>query len=142
MHRADSLYRNHPGCIGAGFCELGCSFDAKQNALKVLIPAAVDAGARVIAECRAERVLCKHGRAVAVQARALDERGRPGATVTIRARAICLAGSAVGSAALALASGLPDPSGRAGKGLRLHPGAAVAGVFDEIAYTIGRLMLK
>jgi hypothetical protein len=50
----------------------------------------------------------------------------------VRARAICLAGSAVGSAALALASGLPDPSGRAGRGLRLHPGAAVAGVFDEI----------
>jgi len=126
------LSHNRRGCVGSGFCELGCSFDAKENALKVLIPAAVDAGARVIAECRAERVVIKHGRAVAVQARALDERGRAGATVTVRARAICLAGSAVGSAALALASGLPDPSGRAGRGLRLHPGAAVAGVFDEI----------
>jgi choline dehydrogenase-like flavoprotein len=126
------LSDNRRGCVGSGFCELGCSFDAKQNALKVLIPAAVAAGARVVAECRAERVLVKHGRAIAVQARALDADGRPGATVTVRARAVVLAGSAVGSAALALASDLPDPSARVGRGLRLHPGAAVAGVFDEI----------
>ncbi|HEX9102563.1 MAG TPA: GMC family oxidoreductase [Polyangia bacterium] len=126
------LAHNRIGCVGSGFCELGCAFDAKQNALKVLVPAAVAAGARVIADCRAERVLVKHGRAVGVQARALDGAGRAGATVTVRARAVCLSGSAVGSAALALASGLPDPSGRVGRGLRLHPGAAIAGVFDEI----------
>jgi choline dehydrogenase-like flavoprotein len=130
--RGGILSHNRIGCVGSGFCELGCSFDAKQNALKVLIPAAVAAGARVIAECRAERVILKHGRAIGVQARALDEHGRPAATVTVRARAVCLAGSAVGSAALALASGLPDPSARVGRGLRLHPGAAVAGIFDEV----------
>jgi len=130
------LSHNRVGCVGSGFCELGCSFDAKQNALKVLIPAAVAAGARVISDCRAERVLVKHGRAIGVQARALDNGGgsvgRPGATVTVHARAVCLAGSAVGSALLAQKSGLPDPSGRVGRGLHLHPGAAVAGVFDEI----------
>ena len=126
------LSHNRLGCVGSGFCELGCAFDAKQNALKVLIPAALAAGARVVAECRAERVLVKHGRAHAVQARAVDARGRAGAAVTVNARAVCLAGSAVGSALLALRSGLPDPSARVGRGLRLHPGAAVAGVFDEI----------
>ena len=52
--------------------------------------------------------------------------------MTVKARAVCLSGSAVGSAALALGSDLPDPSGRVGRGLHLHPGAAVAGVFDEI----------
>ncbi|HEX8954202.1 MAG TPA: GMC family oxidoreductase N-terminal domain-containing protein, partial [Polyangia bacterium] len=93
------LAHNRTGCVGSGFCELGCAFDAKQNALKVLVPAAVAAGARVIADCRAERVLVKHGRAVGVQARALDGAGRAGATVTVRARAVCLSGSAVGSAA-------------------------------------------
>ena len=130
--RGGILSHNRHGCVGSGFCELGCAFDAKQNALKVLIPAALASGARVISDCRAERVVCKSGRAVGVEARALDESGRAGATVTVRARAVCLAGSAVGSAALALRSGLPDPSARVGRGLRLHPGAAVAGVFDEI----------
>ncbi|HEY2744025.1 MAG TPA: GMC family oxidoreductase N-terminal domain-containing protein [Polyangia bacterium] len=134
--RGALLSHNRRGCVGSGFCELGCSFDAKQNALKVLVPDAIAAGARVIADCRVERVLMKHGRSEGVLARALrrDAAGgeRAGATVTVRARAVCLAGSAVGSAALALKSGLPDPSGRAGRGLRLHPGAAIAGVFDEI----------
>ena len=130
--RGGILAHNRRGCVGSGFCELGCAFDAKQNALKVLIPAAVEAGARVIAECRAEQVLWKHGRASGVLARALDADGRPGPTVTVRARAVCLAGSAVGSAALALQSGLPNPSARVGRGLHLHPGAAVAGVFDEV----------
>jgi choline dehydrogenase-like flavoprotein len=134
--RGGILSHNRRGCVGSGFCELGCAFDAKQNALKVLVPQAMAAGARVVAECRVERILVKHRRAIGVQARALDyaagDEGRPGATVTVRAGAVCLAGSAVGSAALALRSSLPDPSGRVGRGLRLHPGAAVAGVFDEV----------
>ena len=124
------LSHNRRGCVRSGFCELGCAFDAKENALKILVPEAVAAGATVYADTRAVRVLVEGGRAVGVQARALDANGRPGPTVTVRA-AVCLSGSAVGSARLALASGLPDPSGRVGKGLRIHPGAAVAGVFDE-----------
>lgn len=125
------LSHNRKGCVSSGFCELGCAFDAKENALKVLLPEAVAAGARVVSDCRAERVLVKHGRAGGVLARALDAEGRGGATVSVRASAIALCGSAVGSAALALASGLPDPSRRVGRGLHLHPGGAVAGVFDE-----------
>src|SRR5262249_39802069 len=47
-----------------------------------------------------------------------------------RAKAVVLAASAVGSAALALRSDLPDPHAQAGLGLRLHPSGIVAGVFD------------
>jgi choline dehydrogenase-like flavoprotein len=129
--RGGVLSHNRKGCVSSGFCELGCSFDAKQNALKVLLPEAVQAGARVLSDCRVERVLTARGRAIGVMARALDSEGRPGPTVSVRARAVVLAGSAVGSAALALASALPDPARRVGRGLRLHPGGAVAGVFDE-----------
>jgi choline dehydrogenase-like flavoprotein len=129
--RGGVLSHNRKGCVASGFCELGCSFDAKQNALKVLLPQAVQAGARVLSDCRVERVIVKHGRVTSVIGRALDADGRGGATVTVRAGAVVLAGSAVGSAALALASGLPDPAARVGRGLRLHPGGAVAGVFAE-----------
>jgi hypothetical protein len=45
---------------------------------------------------------------------------------------VCLSGSAVGSARLALESKLPDPHAAVGRGLRIHPGAAVAGIFDEV----------
>ncbi len=129
------LSHNRHGCVGSGFCELGCAFDAKQNALKVLIPAAVADGATVLSDCRAERILVaedKQGaRVIGVQARAVKPGGIRGAMVHVRARAVCLSGSAIGSAALALDSGLPDPERRIGKSLRLHPGCAVAGVFKE-----------
>src|SRR5947208_535908 len=77
------------GCVGSGFCELGCAFDAKENALKVLVPEAVAAGAQVVADCRAEQILVERGRAVGVLARALGADGRPGPTVTVRG-AVCL----------------------------------------------------
>ncbi|HUS66937.1 MAG TPA: GMC family oxidoreductase N-terminal domain-containing protein, partial [Kofleriaceae bacterium] len=125
------LSHNRRGCTRSGFCELGCAFDAKENALKVLVPDAVAHGARVYADTRAERVLMAGGRAVGVEARALSADGRPGPRVTIKA-AVCLSGSAVGSARLALESRLPDPNGAVGRGLRIHPGAAVAGIFDEV----------
>jgi choline dehydrogenase-like flavoprotein len=118
------LSHNRKGCIGAGFCELGCSFDAKQNAAKVLIPDAVAHGARVITECRAEVVLTERGRAIGVRATT------GGRSLEVHAP-VCLAGSAIGSALLARKSRLPDPSGKLGRTLRLHPGAAVAGVFRE-----------
>jgi choline dehydrogenase-like flavoprotein len=125
------LSHNRRGCARSGFCELGCAFDAKENALKILVPEAVAAGATVYADTRAEQILVENGAAVGVRARVIGAGGKPGPMVTVRA-AVCLSGSAVGSARLALASGLPDPDGVVGRTLRIHPGAAVAGVFDEV----------
>jgi hypothetical protein len=50
----------------------------------------------------------------------------------VYARVVVLAGSAVGSAALAIASGIPDPHHQLGRNLRLHPGGVVAGRFDKV----------
>lgn len=139
--RGGLLSHNRRGCARSGFCELGCSFNAKENALKVLVPSALSHGARVLCDVRIERV--RHAR-VGGQARAigvlgavrLPDGGR-GVEVNIDARAVCLGGSAVGSAALHLRSELPLSihgglwGGHLG-GLRLHPGLAVAGRFDEL----------
>src|SRR5207244_6541742 len=57
-------------------------------------------------------------------------RSSNGRSVTIRTRVAVLAGSAVGSAALALSSNVPDPEQQQGQHLHLHPGGVVAGVFD------------
>ncbi len=118
------MQHNRKGCVGSGFCELGCAFDAKQNAAKVLLPDAMSHGARVLSEARAETLLVERGRVVGVRAR--TTRGE----LLVRAP-VCLSASAIGSALLARRSNLPDPSGKLGRTLHLHPGAAVAGVFDE-----------
>lgn len=118
-------------CVASGFCELGCSFDAKQNARRVLVPQAIEAAARVVTDAQVERVELEGQRARAVSATLRDASRRPVGTLRVRARAVCLAGSAIGSAVLAVKSGLPDPHARIGRGLRLHPAAIVAGVFDR-----------
>jgi choline dehydrogenase-like flavoprotein len=129
--RGGPLAHNRVGCAQSGFCELGCSFDAKQNALKIVLPQAVAAGARVYADVKAIRVSHDGSRATGVQALALDASGAPHAKVDVRARVVVLSASAVGSAALARFSGVPDPHAQLGKGLRLHPGGVVAGRFER-----------
>jgi choline dehydrogenase-like flavoprotein len=116
--RGGPLQHNRTGCIGSGFCEIGCAYDAKNNALKVLLPRAIEHGAEVLAETQAVRVDGHTVHAVAA--------GRP---VTIEADRICLAASATGTPALLDRSGFAVPAH-----LRLHPGVVVAGEFDAPVY--------
>jgi choline dehydrogenase-like flavoprotein len=129
--RGGPLSHNRVGCVQSGYCELGCSYDAKQNALKVLVPQALDAGARVYARVEATEVTHDGRQVTGLAAVVRDAQGRPRTRLAIRSRVVVLGASAVGSAALARRSGLPDPYGRLGHGLRMHPGAVVAGVFDR-----------
>ncbi|MBX7190477.1 MAG: GMC family oxidoreductase [Sandaracinaceae bacterium] len=118
-------------CIGSGFCELGCAYDGKKNALRVLLPEAMRRGAVVVSDARVDRVVYDDRRASAVRGRLLDEHGVPRGDFEVRCEAVCLAGSAIGSASVALRSGLPDPHQQIGRHLHLHPGVAVAGRFEE-----------
>jgi choline dehydrogenase-like flavoprotein len=125
------LKHNRVGCQQSGFCELGCSYDAKQNALKVMLPQAVAAGARVYADVEAVELLHDGQRVTGVKGLARAADGTVRGAVQVRARVVVLAASAVGSAVLARRSALPDPHEQLGRGLRIHPGAVVAGRFDR-----------
>jgi choline dehydrogenase-like flavoprotein len=129
--RGAPMKHNRVGCQNSGFCELGCAYDAKQNALKVLLPQALEAGADVYAGVEAVRVVHDGKRVTGVDGIACDASGIQRGRVSVRAPVVVLAASAVGSAALARRSALPDPHGRLGRGLRMHPGAVVAGRFDR-----------
>lgn len=125
------LRHNRTGCLGSGFCELGCAFDAKNNALKVCVPRAVRAGAGFVARCQAVRVRHAGGRVTGVDAVALHPETRePLGEVTIDAPRVCLSASATATPALLRRSGVPDPGGEAGNRLRIHPAVVVAGEFD------------
>lgn len=124
--RGGALAHNRTGCVGSGFCELGCAYDAKNNARKIVLPQAIAAGAKILSDARAVRIL-HDGSSV----KGLVVGAASGARVVFRCKVLVLAGSAVGSAALAIASDLPDPNAQLGRGLRIHPGGMVAGVFDE-----------
>lgn len=126
------LRHNRSGCVGSGFCEIGCAFDAKNNAAKVLVPRAVAAGAQILTHCQAVRVEHEGGRARGVSAVALSPETRePLGRVTIEAPRVCLAGSATGTPAILRRSEVPDPGGETGEQLSIHPAVVVAGDFDE-----------
>ncbi len=112
-----------------GYCNAGCQQGCKQSALKTYLQDASDAGARVVVDCVADRVLVADGRATGVAARA---RAANGELVDLRidAPVVVVAAGGIESPAVLLRSQLGGPA--AGAFLRLHPTYFVGGVYDEV----------
>jgi long-chain-alcohol oxidase len=127
----DQMPRNVLGCTQdarCGYCGLGCQIGAKQSTLKTYLMDAYQHRARIVVNCKVDRVLIEDGRAVGVRA-TVRQAGMPEFTLIVRSRAVVAAAGAIGTPALLQRSGLRSRA--VGSGLRLHPGTAVLGVFDE-----------
>src|SRR4051812_19202703 len=115
---AAAIPRNVKGCWNLGSCGMGCPTNAKQSMLVTTIPAALDRGATLLVETRADRFELANGRVRALQCTGL---GAAGGQVSIEAKHYVLAGGAINSPALLLRSQAPDPHGRLGRRTFLHP---------------------
>lgn len=115
--------RNVNGCRNLGYCGMGCPVNAKQSMLVTTIPAAMARGAQLVTRMRAERFALDGALITALECRELLPDGiTPSAnTLAIRAKHYVLAAGAIGSPAVLLRSGAPDPYGRLGKRTFLHP---------------------
>ncbi|HUY40997.1 MAG TPA: GMC family oxidoreductase [Candidatus Dormibacteraeota bacterium] len=115
--------RNVKACRNLGYCGLGCPVDAKQSMLVTTIPAALERGATLISRVRADRFAHAGGVVTMLECSALDASGlRPGAhRVRVTAHTFVCAAGAIGSPALLLRSGVPDPNRVLGKRTFLHP---------------------
>jgi choline dehydrogenase-like flavoprotein len=123
--------RNQLHCAGTNNCTNGCPTGAKRSMLVTSIPLALRHGARLFADCRADRIT-RSGRAVTgVEARVLRPDGRPGPRLTVRSKVVVAACGAVQTPALLARSGLRSGSGQLGRNLTLHPNAKVIAFFDE-----------
>jgi choline dehydrogenase-like flavoprotein len=116
---AASIARNVKGCWNLGSCGLGCPTNAKQSMLVTTIPAALELGAMLLVETRAERFELANGRVQALVCHPAT--ARPGSSTRIVARHFVLAGGAINSPAVLLRSQAPDPHGRLGTRTFLHP---------------------
>jgi choline dehydrogenase-like flavoprotein len=122
-----------PPCVYRGFCNFGCSTNAKQSALVVWIPRALRAGAEVRDLAMAGRIeLDANGLASGVHYR------RGGQWRYQRARNVVVAGYAIETPRLLLNSacpsfpqGLANRSGLVGTHLTTHAGPGVWARFDE-----------
>jgi choline dehydrogenase-like flavoprotein len=123
--------RNVQGCTQdatCGYCGLGCQSGAKQSTLRTYLLDAYRRRARIIVNCKVDRVLIENGHAVGVRATVRQE-GMPAWTLIVRSRAVVAAGGAIGTPALLQRSGLRNRN--IGRALRLHPGTAIVGIFEE-----------
>jgi choline dehydrogenase-like flavoprotein len=126
---ADALgASNHPIARNAGdvvccaTCPTGCAIDAKRAMHVSELPRAVATGCRIRARAKVREVIVEGGRAVGVRCSGGYE---------VRARAVVLAGGALGTPELLLAQGLANSSGVVGRHLRIHPACWVGAVYDE-----------
>ena len=120
---------NREGCVKSGYCLLGCSYDAKQSMLVTYVPRASEAGARVYANARAERIEAPPSGPRRVFGNVVDHAGRTCGSIEVEARVVVLAAGAVASPDLLLRSGLGGPE--VGRHLHLHPSVMVAGYWPE-----------
>jgi len=118
--------RNAVGCEGQGFCDYGCAAGARRSVDISYLPGALEKGALIVTDLRADRVTIENGRAVGVTA--TDESGNE---FRIRGKAVILAGGAIPTPMMLLRQGIANKSGEIGKNLSLHPSAGVSATFDE-----------
>ena len=137
---ASAISRNVKGCWNLGSCGLGCPTNAKQSMLVTTIPAALDLGAQLLTETRAERFELEGGRNGKIKAlscsfslpnSAADQSKRARQAIKIIAKHYVLAGGAINSPAVLLRSGAPDPHGVLGKRTFLHPVVMSSSVFEQ-----------
>jgi choline dehydrogenase-like flavoprotein len=112
----------------AGYTGFGDQTGGKQTARRTFLLDAYQSGARIVVNCRADRILVDQRRAVGVEATYSDPQGRK-TKVFVSAPQVVLACGALESPALLLRSGVGGPA--VGKYLRLQPGGAVYGVYKE-----------
>jgi len=125
-----AMTRNVDGCRDLGYCGMGCPTNAKRSMLVTCIPAALGAGAVLLHGLRAERIVHSGSTARAVECVAAGGAGGRRPRVRIAARHVVVAAGGIGSPALLLRSGVPDPGGLVGTRTFLHPTAVCAGLMD------------
>ena len=121
----DGMPRNVRGCsqdAACGFCGFGCRLGAKQSTMRTYLEDAAERGTRLVVGADVRRVVIDGGAATGVEARV------GGHELQVRARAVVASAGAIETPALLLRSGL---GGEVGNHLRLHPGIAAFGLFDQ-----------
>ncbi|MBI2795283.1 MAG: GMC family oxidoreductase [Gemmatimonadetes bacterium] len=121
------------GCIGSGYCQQGCAYDAKQSQLVTHLPRAVAAGARVYADTEARALEMTGGKVSTLAAAVLDRgTGMPnGRSVRVQAKALVLAAGGYGSPVFLLRNGFKARLPAVGEHTYCNPCPMTHAIFDE-----------
>jgi hypothetical protein len=126
------LDRNAPDCCGSGVCVQGCPTNAKRSTQMNYVPMAMNAGAKVYANCRVKSILYKSHHATGVVARFIDPLSRKkGPQIKVNAKVVVVCAGTLHTPALLARSHIPNPSGQRGRNLTMHPATKMYALFDE-----------
>jgi choline dehydrogenase-like flavoprotein len=112
---------------------MGCPTNAKQSMLVTTIPAALSRGARLVQRARVRRLAFDGDRVTACEAQGVPGNGAEPTpfVVRIHARHYVLAAGGIGSPAVLIRSGAPDPAGLVGRRTILHPTVISAALLPQ-----------
>jgi choline dehydrogenase-like flavoprotein len=129
---AKPFRHNRIGCLGVGFCMLGCAFDRKQAMHLTYVPRAQGFGARLFPDTTITGFEVRGRELQAAYGVTLDRATGQRHACRIRARRFVVAGGGISTPLLLLKNGLANSSTQLGKNLRLHPtGGMVADMGRE-----------
>ncbi len=124
------LHHNVKECKGCGPCQFGCQEGAKQSMDVTYIPLAEKYGARIFANCRAEKLIIKNKEVQGINASIIDPRtDKKRYQALITAKVVVSACGAMLTPALLKKSGLKNKN--IGRHLQIHPGGRVVALMDE-----------
>ncbi len=130
---------NVAGCVGCGYCNIGCAYGKKLSMLDTVLPAIQrEFGAenlRIIAGCEAERIIGRGKEITGVQCRFTD--GRP---ITVRGKTFVVSAGAISSSLLLLKSSIRPQ--QAGKRLSFNMGSPMTAVFDQVLNSYDGLQIS
>lgn len=128
-------------CVRSGFCGEGCAYDAKQGTLLTYVPDAIARGVQLIHHCDVDHLILekRNGTLAAAGVNAIVRRTRrgsrensvPAGNLHIDAKLVIASAGAIGTPELLQRSNHPDPNGRIGRGLVIHPSLPVIGVMEN-----------
>ncbi|MFO0123982.1 MAG: GMC family oxidoreductase N-terminal domain-containing protein [Inhella sp.] len=126
------IRRNVKGCWNLGSCGMGCPTNAKQSMLVTTVPTALDAGAVLFVQTRAQALRRQGARVEGLDCVAVGLNGSPsGARCRVTAKHVVLAGGAINTPAVLLRSQAPDPHHLLGRRTFLHPTVISAATFAQ-----------
>ncbi|MCG6191661.1 GMC family oxidoreductase N-terminal domain-containing protein [Leptospira sp. FAT2] len=126
------LNNNNRGCIGLGRCGLGCPINAKQSMFLTYIPDAIEAGATVIANMKAQVIHDGTTKVVVAEFTPDPYEKAPDTVikkVKVTAKVVVVSAGAIEGPALLQRSGLGNDW--VGRNLKVHPTSTIFAVFDE-----------
>jgi choline dehydrogenase-like flavoprotein len=122
---------NRVGCIGSGYCLIGCAYDAKRSVALTWIPRGMATGRLLCqTQARVDRIETHGSRATAVVGSVIRSPDNHAvAPFRVEADHVVLAAGAIHTPLILLRSGLGGPA--VGRNLSLQPQAPVAAIFPD-----------